>query len=217
MRPNARTIRKVLLRNCAHVIWGRRAFITVRLPLSVIPPIPSLDYAASWGDPSGFEGSWETPGPDETRLITRISSLTSMRAPEGNNNVHFLETEEHGEHKCYIWWEGARYRMSQNYKLIPDSEELLPESVVGAHRDYVRWCSKYLHGTDGPTGNPVMDAFLAASNHAKTHYANINGSFLYLTYSVKPMYPDRPRRFACDLKRAFRIATKHGVDARLLR
>ena len=41
MRPNARTIKKVLMKGRAVVFWGSRAYLTVRLPASVAPPRPN--------------------------------------------------------------------------------------------------------------------------------------------------------------------------------
>ena len=59
MRPNARTIKKVLMKGRNVVFWGSRAFLTVRFPASVAPPRPNpppVPQGTGWREL--FGGHW---------------------------------------------------------------------------------------------------------------------------------------------------------------
>lgn len=214
MRPNGRTIYKVLMKGRATVFWGRRAYITVRLPTSVFPvPRPSVNYCKDWGEQI-FSGTWSTrvsPEVMEYRDICRSSSYTPPESAK--TGIHFLEVND----SYYSWWEGTLTRVHGTKGASDWLVETLPESVIAQHRAVDDWDERYLTGNTEAERGPVLDAFLTAANWAKTHYTALTPEFLYITYSVKWFYHNRAHRFCGDLKRAFRVATAYGVDARLIR
>lgn len=225
MKPNGRTIYKVLMRGRGSVFWGLRAFVKVRLPASVIPvPCPPLDYTKDWGtEISG--GLWEKDLGDGVSQIVYISHVTSGGDPReyGEDNgatIHFLHEEKHlyWNESLFQWWEGTLRRVNGT---TPEETLQLPAEAVAAHKALHEWHRMYLDGLEDPSvaRGPVLDAFMEATGCAKTHYTGFSGDgqFLYLTYSVKPMYKRRARQFCADLKRAFRVAAENGVKAKLMR
>jgi hypothetical protein len=193
---NGKTIKKRLMRGRRIVFWGRRALLTVRLPLSLI----SEPEPPKWGPPEGegWEEGW----------------LGWFRETQVSEGETLTETWD-------VWESGAR-RISQTHPTGEKPtregwviEELPPEETEKflAHK---AWKDKYLHGIEGSTGNPVLDEFHRAGFWAKTTYTDVDGGFLYLTYSVKWFYPHHKYRFSADLHRAFRLARKHGVRVKML-
>src|SRR5690606_23727708 len=68
---NGRTIRKRLMRSRCTVFWGARAYCTVRLPLSLFPPVPP--------GPAAPEGEGWIP--------SEISDFGWTRKPERDDGV----------------------------------------------------------------------------------------------------------------------------------
>lgn len=240
---NGRTIKRRLMENRANVMWGRRAFVTARLPLSVLPePVPErpgpsdlLDPGAGWEE--GFAYNWfrKVPHGDGTVLheVYDVSKSYINFDPRKNSDEDdgpFVERHlirEREDRDWFIWWSGHRLRAVLPEGEDPDrvdyrvdwQEEPLPEEDVDRAMVWDQWSTKYLRGLapmgEG-TGNPVLDAFHDAVNAAKTTYPYVRGKYVYITYSVKWFYPRRKARFCADLHRAFRVARKHGVKAKLL-
>ena len=214
MRPNGRTLRKILMKNRGLPLWGPRAYIRIRLPVSVFPvPPPSLEYSQDWGR-EVFRGFWKKPlgdGTFETRYIYCTSSSEPPSTEQGS--FHFLEAL--GATR-YRWWEG---RFSVRPKEGPRTHFDLPVGEIEAHRAWSNWKDTYLHGLFLKDRGPVLQAFLEAGDFARNHDADLSkdGRYLYVTYSAKWLRVESFQRFIADLKRAFRVADKHGVDARVLR
>lgn len=205
MRPNGRTIYKVLMKGRVLSFWGWRALVTVRLPVSIFTvPRPSMDYCKEWG--AEAFGGWELVRPDghvEYREITRAYSPSPV-APGWT-----------------VRWEGICrvLALKSDPGMFPSvvDQYPIPDEAIEAHKAVDAWKDRYITGAVDAERGPVLDAFLQASGYAKTHYVDIDGEWAYFTYSVKPFYKDRARAFCADLKRAFRVAHEHGVDARLQR
>lgn len=226
MRPNGRTLYKVLMKGRQSVFWGRRAFLTVRLPASVIPvPRPPIDYCKDWGEDLG--NIWVKDlgdGVEEVRHLGEISSGGDPRVDRDEDaaEIHFLTEEKEGVYTLFSWWEGTltvvRPAESDTEEPTRETSDLSVEAIT-AHKALRDWNAMYMDGTVGAERGVVLDAFLAASNAAKTHYTAMSedGQLLYITYSVKWFYKSRARRFCADLKRAFRAAAENNVNAKLIR
>lgn len=226
MTPNGRTLHKVLMKGRQRVIWGSRAFLTVRLPATVLPiPRPSIDYCREWGEELG-DGLWEKDLGDGTKEIRRIVRWTGGTLPESDSDeptatVHFLveEKSEWSDYTTFSWWEGTRHVVrdapDDRYEKIEDKE--LSVEDIAAHRALHQWhaaCFGY-----GAKNGTVLDAFLFAAGFAKTHYTAFSPDdrYLYLTFSVKWYQHRGARRFCAELKRAFRYAAEKNIDAKLCR
>lgn len=225
MRPNGRTLYKVLMKGRGIVFWGRRAFLTVRIPACVLPvPRPPIDYCKGWGVEI-MDGMWEKhrgDGAVEHRSISRLSSGDDPRtfANKEPAIIHHLTSEIVGGWTIYRWWEGT-LRIVHNEGTDEEVVERsnLPAEDITAHQTVCEWRERYMDGTREAVRGIVLDAFLNATQRAKTHYAHLSedGRFITFTYSVKWFYHGRTRRFCSDLARAFRIATNNGIDVKLMR
>lgn len=223
MRPNGRTLYKVLMKGRRNSFWGRRAFLTVRLPLSILPvPCPSKDYAKGWGEEVA-DGHWRTESEDGGVCIHNISEVSSTSNPkdlfseEELEQIHYITSRNEYGYESFSWWEGEKSILDGSGQIV--ETEPLPIEAIDAHRAWVFWANSYLHGENDVERGPALEAFLQASHRAKTHYASFSedGKYLYFTYSVKPFLRERTKRFCSDLKRAFEVAHAHGIDAKLSR
>lgn len=165
--------------------------------------------------------------------ISKISCGDDPRKdyPDGGHGIeerHIIfnkepYTDKNGEtyHSC-AWWEGvftcvALESLDEKVKREDVQRFGIAPEIIDQYIARREWEDKYLVGMEGETGIPVLDAFLDAASYAKTTYPRIEGSYVYLTYSVKWFYPYYRARFSADLHRAFRVAKKHGVVVKLMR
>ena len=221
MRPNGRTIRKVLMKSRRLHLWGPRSYIQVRLPMSVFPvPPPSQEYSRKWGLES-FNGFWKREldnGTIEYRHISKVSSSAPPTADDGR--FHFLEEVNEPGGSRYVWWEGKFAVYSKGEKLTRTD---LPIEDIAAHRAWSIWKEAHLYGFFPESRGPVMRGFLETADFATTHFGTISDQtdlsrrYAYLTYTVKWYERETFQQFIASLKRTFRVADKHGVDARLMR
>lgn len=194
------------MRRRACVFWGSRAYLTVRFPLSAFGLVPPLEVEIPGMKPTGWRGHWQTTDGAESVHIGRLMCSADPRTTERRDweTVYFLERTRWG----YEWWEGSVARK------VGDTfvREPLSEDIVRVHRTRVLW-EESLDKID----HPVADAFMRATWPCKTHYWNVRGDDLYLTYAVTWLYPDRKLRFAAALSRAMKAAKRDGIDARVVR
>lgn len=240
---NARTIRKNLMRNRRTSFWGRRAFVTVRLPLTLFPPLPPpfptpLDQnptAQGWKEGYGCwyrripaaqltaeeRAAWNV-GEAETiverwRFGVVMCSTDPRKWAENIGRIADRHVLRSGLHS-YDWWEGVHSLSIVGPDDVEQGEQhrsLAPE-LIDQYMARRLWEDKWVSGMEGATDQPVVDAFLSAANYAKTTYHRIAGEYVYLTYSVKWFYPRYKLRFATDLHHAFDVARQHGVSVRLM-
>lgn len=213
--PNGRTIYKVMIKNRARVFWGARAFVVVRLPRSLLPDPPPQLERPEWGERDAL-GSWVRTRPDGATEIRSISCLMSSRAPE---DALFVQVKDDDPEDGWVeWWEG-RSDVFQG-ELKPENMrpgEPIAAEDVATERNYREWCRQFVDWQGEADLHPVIEAFAEAGGWAQTHYGRLTDRHLYVLYSVKACYPDRMRKVAAGLKRAFRVARAHGVDAKLMR
>jgi len=233
---NARTVKKLLMKGRHDIMWGRRAMVTARLPMSVLPePMPPA-VPKEVGEPDAFAGYYKRME-GEHRIFTNISEVSAGRDPRKRKDadaIHYL-TEEHGEYDTtdddgnpvkekwsdYTWWEIVELVQERtgpdehDWKTIEKRQG--PVEYLDIYRKYKMWCEKYLRGMHGQTGSDVLDAFLAAGDWAKTTYPWTDKDYIYITYSVKWRYPRRKFGFSADIARAVRYAKRKNVPVRILR
>lgn len=203
---NARSIYKRLMRNRAHVIWGRRAFLTVRIPRGVYPERPKFEPP---GEPDEFRTAWLLP---DGRLL-QIHDLSCGRPPDAEDGPAYFLEEKYGAFRWYEVVYHSRNGEERIQEFAPYEEGL---ALVTAYKGINDWEDKYLHGHTDPE-IPVLQALLGAANAAKTTYASMGDKYVYLTYSVKSSYRDRCRRFSSDLSRALKFCKAAGVDVQVRR
>lgn len=201
---NGKTVRKMLMRNRASTFFGSRAYLTVRVPLSALGLTAPEPVTFDGMDLGCVSGMWMTP--DESSFVS-ISSLTSGHDPrefahEDWEEPRFLECDRYG----WSWWEGWRGAKIDGAIV----REALPDDVVARHRDYINWIA-YLDHIDHPLMHRLMDV----SSWCKTHYWEVRGDHLMLTYSVKWFYPNRRLGFAAALSRAIKAAKRMGIAVRV--
>jgi hypothetical protein len=221
MRPSNRTIYKVLMKGRKGAFWGPRAFVTVRLPVSVLPaPVPSVDYCKGWGWSTTEVGGWLKDlgdGVTEIRYIHRVHSSTdpTLRGPP-TPAIHHLTAERRGEQVTYYWWEGILAVIRTVDGTETQERFELPAEAITAHRAVYEYSAKYLSGAmdDTVLQDPTLRAFLTVADYAKLHDVALHGQFLYLTYAVKWFLPGATRLFSRELSRAFRVA---GHNVKLMR
>jgi hypothetical protein len=215
---NARSIHKRLMRGHTRTFFGRRAFITVRIPREVFPPVPKFDPP---GKPMMWGAAWRLP---DGRILA-IHDTSAGREPKPEEGKHFYFLRREGEH-YWQWFEATVHTPAARH--TPASPALPPEprpvptslpydeglALVTAYKARKEWGDKYLRGMEY-CEIPVLQELFDAANAAKTTYSQMTERYVYLTYSVKTAYPKRANRFCGDLSRAL-LACKHlGVEVRV--
>lgn len=205
---NARTLRKRLMRRPAHRA-GRRAYLTISVPLSMYPEVPPL--FDSPGLPADFEGHWRS---EDGRTQWSISKVSSGRKPEDPGAVD-LRQSRWGD--SWEWYEGREF--------VLDGEEVverrpLPEATIRTYAHCQRWADKWLYGRESfaedELSEPVARLFLCA-DWAKSVHARIDGERVLFTWGVKWLYPHRKLRFCRDAVRSLEAVRRAGLDVRVRR
>lgn len=228
---NARTVKKLLLRGRNTSFWGRRAYLYLRVPKAVLtvprPPMPSL------GKQGSFEGYWEEDRGEGVTRHFRISRISSGRDPRKDDEIDHVPrlpvmeyestTSDGRTYQSWSWWEATWFDARD---AGPDSEtklEVLDRGEIdderfAAYVEHYQWVRKYVIGSEGATGNEILDRVHGAATWAKTtyHQFDTNGDLIVI-YSVKYFYPYRVRRFSADLANTVNYAKKHGVTLRVLK
>lgn len=215
---NGKTAKKLLMRGRTKSFWGRRAYLTVRLPLSLVPT-PCPEPVTFAGLSAEGDGTWMNEDTTEIVHAYKASIGTDPRklARMAHEPVYFATKEYDGDdgYEHWTFWTGTHYRTIGTLADGRGIHEKTPidEATVARHKAYVEWHDRLHH-----TGlNPVLDAFVEAGDSAKATYFEVEGDNLLVTYGVKYFYPNRKRRFAAKLARAFRTAKALGIQVRALR
>lgn len=202
--PNARTIRKVLMRNRGYEFWGPRSRIAVIVPMSLFPtPAPKF---VDPGESAGFVGTWLVEE-DGKFSYYHIGSVYSNKPPE---NALFTEEKEYGG---FEWWEGRKNVYSDPERNDLLCTEDLPVDLISSFKDHSKWIEencKYYIGN-----NPVQEALMNCCNYSATCYYDVREKDVVFEYSVKWRYP--VFEFCSALSRAFEIAGKNGYKLKLIK
>lgn len=209
-------------------MWGRRAFFTVRVPLSAIPePLPAFDDTV-FGESAGFEGHY-TKVENGKRYSTHLGEVSGGRPENSDRGAFFIEKDPYSsddDRPWYRWWEGqtvvfdaAAYDAWVNDRTLPRPQPIekydLDEAIVGAYRARRQWFNRYVHEFGYPENHPLRRLGDAAG-WAKTTYGSVHGRYLYLTYSVKYFYRNRAENFSNEIARAVKTAKRAGIPVRVV-
>lgn len=227
---NGRAIRKRLMRCRARTLFGKRAFLRVRVPLTIYPePSPTIP---SFPGEEVYGGCWlleREDGSQDAVVISNPSSGTNPHTLDGPEMPRFVEKKP----DYWQWWTGWKHTVPAGATPEETREcfnrgEDLPIEVIERYRRVSGWESTFIHGLpqapyethDGWANDDrwaVASALLDAGDHAKAVYPDANGKFMTLTFSVKWKYPQRVRRFSAAIHRVFDLARKQGVGIKVLR
>lgn len=198
---NGRTAYKLLIRGRTRNFWGRRAYFTIRIPLSAISETyPKFDSVAlGLGEPDNW-GVFEK-SEDGRLLRTRF---------EWDEDVPGLVGEV-----CVYDADAYRAFIERGVGAHPGILERkpVPKEIVDKYASEQAWAHKYAKMLEYPKGHP-LEYLADAVKWCKTTYYEVVGDALQLTYSVKYFYPERARRFAAAAKKAINVARKRGVVCR---
>lgn len=227
---NGRAVRKRLMRCRVQSLFGERAFLCVRVPITVYPEpspvIPSFPGEELYG------GHWSLEKEDGSHDEVVISNPSSGMDPhefDGPETLRFVEKTPY----YWQWWTGWKYSIpagatrEETWECFHRGEDL-PIEVVEQYRRVCGWEYTFVHGYprapyeahEGWRNDArwaVASALLDAGTHAKTVYPHVDGEFMTLTFSVKWRYPQRVRRFSAAMHRVFDLARKRGVAVKVLR
>lgn len=190
------------------------------VPISSLPAEEQADF-----DP-GDEDQWV----QESWSISQLHGGPDPRLayPDGKHGMadrHIIVTDTWEDangvtRNSFKWWEGvflSQVTPEKNSVLSRDKSQdfAIDPEIIDQFIARREWEDKYLVGMDGDTGHEVIDSFLAAAEHAKTTYHRVTDRFVYLTYSIKWFYMDEKLRFCADLKHAFDVARKNGIQVKV--
>ena len=227
MRPNGRTLYKVLHKSRRKGGWGGRFSIMVRLPASLYAEcVPPMNYAENWGDKL-FLGQWSKKLENGLEEFRHISCIYSPLDPgevdlSGQwGTLHFVEKVSLavGDEGVPHWsfWTGT----CKTYRNLGDpltretlSTVDLPIEDIIAHKEMIEFRSHYF--SEGRGSHPVLSNFQALNDGIHQLFFSGNGKWLFLTYFDIHSSIEGRRKLCAGLKRAFRIAHENGVDARLI-
>jgi len=205
---NGKSIRKRLMRGRRNVFWGPRAYMTVRFSMEELglaePPRVLLDGLK----PGCMEGFWESDDGVNVAMIGNPSSgcdPTTMSLESWERPL-FVEKSRWGG---YSWWDGWRGRKRADGTI---EREPLDANVVEQHRAHCLWFDAL-----DDINHPAMRLFVGATLWTKTHYWNVDGDALTITYAVKWFYATRKLGFCAALSRAMKAAKRHGLQAHVTR
>jgi hypothetical protein len=204
---NARAIKKHLMGGRASTFFGRRAYISVRLPVSLLGTQPP-QFTPEGFKEGTFKGEWENEDESVAVIITKVHS--GRDPAEGKYSTHerplFIEDDGYGG---WSFWSGYFARRVDDKMVY----EPVPDEWVAQHRTYSEWAdSLHCYGN-----HPLLDAFLSAGESAKTTDFQLTNKWLDIVFGVKWFYPGRKLRFCRDLSGAIRLARKENISVRLLR
>ena len=207
---NGKTAKKCLMRGRTTSWWGRRAYLTVRVPVSLVPtPMPApVRFEGFRAGP--FPGLWESLAGSETITISRVmvGHDPNVGAILPWQPVYFANRAPtvRAAYEVWSYWTGTRIEDAREYTA-------LDEATVGRHKAHQEWLDRLqLEGL-----HPVLDALVFAGSEAKSVHFEVKGHDIFVTFGVKWFYPDTKLRFAANLGKAFRVAKRIGIPIRAIR
>lgn len=217
---NARAIKKRLMRGRANVFWGKRAYLSVRMPRSVVDGIiPTEPCPEGFTPDPEWEGTWVTP--DGLESIRVCKSGTGVK-PDPEDEELFgphetVASVEETPHGTWDIWSGSRTRKvmlpdGSDYEWEPSDSKVSADFIL-AYKAYSEWKER-LYGEDL---SPLVTAFNEAGYSAKSTHWKIEPDGLVVRYGVKWFYAYRKFRFCTDLSKAVTAARLAGKKVKLLR
>lgn len=220
---NARALRKHLMRDRRETLFGDRAFLTVRIPLGVLPepppPLPQKPEGEGWKENSfgfGWNRTWEEEGRRYWEHHDFLKPFSGRDPREENPHLPDDLVERDGD--TFQWWEGTiRTGVALPGEDLPRRDAWVLTKI---DPDRVRVWKRYelwREGLHEPSGSPLLDLFQRAGDRARGYYPNLREDALYLTYGVKWRHRGGMLRFCSELSRALRRAREDGVRVKLIK
>lgn len=210
---NARAIKKRLMRSRS----GYRAYLTVRLPLSLAgnPPPDIRELLPDGFNDDFFEGTWvRNEGMDhrmdEQISIQQVCSGSDPRTRDDlvdRQNPVLISQPAPGVWK---WWYGYWSKPTSVVEQgqIVYTHDPIPDEWVERYAAEYEWKRRlFLEPI-----HPVFDVFQDAANWGKTFDHSVVGNRILIHYTVKK---HSWRDFCKAIRKAMSVARKAGVDARV--
>lgn len=204
---NARTVKRLVMRNRRNSFFGRRAYVTLCVDKrAMTTPRPENPFTADGWKELGVSNLYEKDGESYIIHLGSISSLT--KPDESEEGIYFLTEAEYGG---YEWWVGEK---------VVDRTVVghLPEELVGRYKAWSEWEKEYVHGFGRHDLSEANERLINTGLWAKTHYyeepLELPDKCLFI-YSVKWFYPHRRKRFSSDLAHTVTWLNKNGYRARV--
>lgn len=189
---NARAIKKILMKSRFRVLWGDRAFITIRMPMEVIEsPFKSaaLEYlkfkkqilADGYEEVfDGFFSKSESIG-ESAILFSGFSGVDRGEQIEQNGIIYYREEKfDNGYAKYYC---GHKSFYENNQTKTPKTLENFDKKISDLYVNYTNFISRLYESEIGA----------ACQYNNKTSYFQYSKDlkYIYVTYSIKWFYHDR--------------------------
>lgn len=235
---NARAVKKRVLRMRRVSFWGRRAYVSLRIPMSVYPePCPVFIVPLDWKPEESLGACWRIPtleAASDQRAYVSISKITSGTDPRKNPDkeeaFRFLEcretwTDRAGKvHEHWEWWEGV-IRVGREYVDAEGNKQWellkqinLPDDVVAAYRRESCWHAKYIQRMKSFEGDDrgFFARMWETQSWARATYGYVEGNHVVVTWAVKWFYSETLARFCASLGRLLKVAKREGIPVKLL-
>ena len=218
------------------VFWGRRAFITLRIPESDYPvPYPILEpwILARLGDKGDF--AYTKKNDDGTVTQVHVSELHCRNDPrirkDSRDRVILfpeLRYKYSDGDESWVFWEALAFTGAINeHGFVPrDGAQIADCETPGFewlkdYASYRRDASNWHRDNEEvcpwkfeiEASCPILRAYNEAKFWSKTTYFQIHGGYYYLTFSVKTHYA---RDFSRAFSRLFRNLRNHGIKAKTI-
>jgi len=199
---NARWIYRRLYRNRVNAIWGHRALLTVRLPLTIFPtPPPPRPVSQVLED-----------GKLVVKDVFPVCCGGDPRLDKDREREPLFVREKGSNFEWYEGFEFTHEGEDETTEILSQRE--MSEDEIRPFVEFSRWSDTFLYEYGH---NEVYDAFLAARELAATHYYDFTSDSYIMTYSVKTHYRSRMRWFCAELARALKVAKAHGVPVKVFK
>ena len=186
--PNGRTIRKLLMRNRHVVIWGQRAYLTIKIPHAFFDEPPLL-FEPPPGEEDVLKHVWKRQenGLTVHVSISKIGGGTDPRTVEKERIPHFpQQTEYYG----WEWWEGVEYALDKDGNVLWRRD--CPVEWVENVKREEDWIQHHIY---------LSDSLSDVVNAAKSTDCSFTKTHVVLTFGMKWFYPDEKLRFCSALRR----------------
>lgn len=223
---NGRAVKKHLMKNRINSIFGRRAYLALRLPLDVFPDVPDFDpIRLGLGEKHDFLGGAFVRRDDNGLYhLSEIQEVHSGGDPRKRHGPEdptpfFVEEDSCG----YQWWEATVevYDKDPNdfsviKENILDTYEL-PEDIVKAYKNINDWKDRYLglaikQQEEVLRRCPYFERLFCAVGEAKSSSLHIENGYAYYIFGVKYFHFEERDGFCANIGQA----TKEIPGARVM-
>lgn len=230
---NARSIKKILMRNRDDIGWGSRAYLIVRFALETFPelyPRFSPEQLREIGTADIIEGAWERSDPKEkVDIWTTISRMYSSDLPEEDptRTICYVEKDIINDKLMgYSWYEGLQRLF--NFGTLKDEydfttldknfieQRTLDKKIIDVYVAQQQWKGKYIFAA---RNSPYRITRLIAEtlSYCKTAYFTDDQNSYLLEFAVKWFYPEEKYGFCSKCAKLISELKRISPKARVLK